>query len=601
MTWLFGGDFQGSLIAFSLLTIFSLASISWIIAYLIFRRRKPAIWITNLVLILVIVQPLLFTNGLTGTSDILSALKTALSPGNSARFVRGMILPVSVGMYFLIDICYQKISERSQNRMLQRWLPYIGTGVIAGTAFLWSNDYGISVWVCMALMTAWVSFVRNRKIRVALRDVVVELVASGISLFCFAMILTRGNFTSWIRETFGTGGYQSWYYNSSKIHYIFDIDCSYLMLMQVVIALIYLILLFWKRGSREAIIRYGVPAFVNLTCYCAVNEYRMLSGGGAKEVALSVLFLTLFCEGIAYLYRRNLFRIVFKKGTLLVGIFCAIWCVGMVKQEIMTYFISDSSGKYVEALGGYLSSLQTDIANASGFLDGDDFWSTYASAQEVVEDSYQPSGIDYIIHVLGDEQRKTYMDTFLQSDVRYTATIRKSYTNWEYWVERANWFFYRELYANWHPVFANAYEMYWERNEKEQEYTLEENYEIEVEWVDATTVKLKLQTDEEVNGVADIWLDYSVEKYESSKLAKLMYQRVLKVENTGNPEVDSYYESNYLRAQSAEYIPMQIVDGYGELTLTTQPQRRVYLDLKDVSCNKIYTVLSKVTPSEETK
>lgn len=46
------------------------------------------------------------------------------------------------------------------------------------------------------------------------------------------------------------------------------------------------------------------------------------------------------------------------------------------------------------------------------FLDGEEFFATYASAQEVVSDTFQPSGTDYIIHVLGDEQRYDYIEAF---------------------------------------------------------------------------------------------------------------------------------------------------------------------------------------------
>ena len=114
-----------------------------------------------------------------------------------------------------------------------------------------------------------------------------------------------------------------------------------------------------------------------------------------------------------------------------------------------------------------MTALYPDLEETSDFLDGEPFFATYASAQEVMEDTYQPSGTDYIIHVLGDKPREEYLRVFEEGDFRYAATMREEYTLWEFWVQRANWFFYRELYRNWHPVFANTYEMYWERNERD--------------------------------------------------------------------------------------------------------------------------------------
>ena len=46
---------------------------------------------------------------------------------------------------------------------------------------------------------------------------------------------------------------------------------------------------------------------------------------------------------------------------------------------------------------------------AGKFSDGTLF-STYAGAMETVNGIFQPTGTDYIIHVLGDEQRQRYLD-----------------------------------------------------------------------------------------------------------------------------------------------------------------------------------------------
>ena len=55
---------------------------------------------------------------------------------------------------------------------------------------------------------------------------------------------------------------------------------------------------------------------------------------------------------------------------------------------------------------------------------------------------------------------------------------------------------------------------------------------------------------------------------------------------------EGVYESNYLRDKSAEYIPVRIVNGYGEVTLTSNPKRNTYLQLNECYCENIYTVAS---------
>lgn len=79
------------------------------------------------------------------------------------------------------------------------------------------------------------------------------------------------------------------------------------------------------------------------------------------------------------------------------------WCVSSAKDEMIFSLFEEKGGVYVEALGGHLTERGQDLLDTDTFLNGEDFFATYASAQEVVSDTYQPSGTDYIIHVLGDE------------------------------------------------------------------------------------------------------------------------------------------------------------------------------------------------------
>ena len=187
------------------------------------------------------------------------------------------------------------------------------------------------------------------------------------------------------------------------------------------------------------------------------------------------------------------------------------------------------------------------------------------------------------------------MSEFRKGDFKYVATIRKEYTDFEYWIERANWFFYRELYKYWHPVFFNAYEVYWERNASGENYVVSDKYEVQIIEINDSSVKLVIQTDEDMTGVADVCIDYSVEKRQGSRSAKLLFRSALRVQNTGTTMADNIdHESNYLRNENVEYIPMQITDGYGELTLTAYPARSVYLNLKEVHCDSIYTVTEEL-------
>lgn len=591
ITALFGGDYQGSLMAFAFLSVLSFALISLMLGSAVFRKKLNAVSATNLILLMLLIQPLFYSNAIAGTDDIKEGLSIALKTGNSARFVRGMILPISCGLLYLAYICYKKIIQRNVKLAEKKFLAEVSViGLIAGFSFVWSNDYGISCWVCLMIMTFAFLISRTRKIWIAVIGTVAEFVVSIAGIFIFAEIFTLGHAIAWLKLTFGTGDYQRWYYGGNKSYYLYDIDLSYIMVIQALLSLVYLIKFFRTRAKGYSLARYGIPAYANMVSFCAVNEYRLLSGGSSREVAFSVLFVTILFESAHFISSVFNEKKIKKMLAMAAGVIGVAWIVSILKDEIIFWKITGKEGEYVEALGGNMTSLASELSRTSFFLNGNIFFATYASAQEVVEDIFQPSGTDYIIHVLGDSQREEYLNTFRDGDFKYAATIRPEYTTWEYWIQRANWFFYRELYQRWHPVFANAYELYWERNENGITNVLSGNYEVEVYDVDGTTKKLVIQTDSTVSGIADVYIDYAVKK-NSGKLAQLVFQTTLKVNNTGTVYADdAYYESNHLRAVGREYIPIPIIDGYGEVTLTSYPTVSTYLELYETRCSEIYYV-----------
>lgn len=598
LTALYGGDYQGSLQAFSFLTFGGLALLSLMVSMAVIKRKEVAGALANILLIVFLVEPLFYKNGIAGISEILEALEYALGTGNSARFIRGMILPIACFLISVGFLIYKKFFSVKFIKYKEIFI-YVGIGIIAGFSFAWSNDYGVSCWLCLLIMAFWLSLCRKRSI---IHSFVSMAIAAGSSIACLVItveIFTLGHFGQWFSATFGTGGYQSWYYNSSKSYYLYDVDFSYIMLIQAGLAIVYLIKLFMAKGTVAACRRYGILAFANMVCFFAVNEYKVLSGGSSREVALSVLFLNIVVEG-GLLFadlpnKRKLIQVILVSSSI-VGL---AWVIATAKDEFVFKYMTDKEGIQVEALGGNLTSLGDDLLETEKFLNGEEFFATYASAQEVVNDTYQPSGTDYIIHVLGDKQRENYLDVFENGDFKYAATIREEYTDWESWAKTANWFFYRKLYQSWHPVYANTYELYWTRNVEDDENLISSGFTMSVIDVDNSTKKIIVQCENPVNGTADVYIDYSVDK-KGNISSIINIKRTLKVENTGTVYAGggSYYESDYLRSKSAEYIPVPVANGYGEVTLTSNPVRSTNLTLNSAECDCIYTVMSDYIVSQ---
>lgn len=582
VTLIFGGNYHASLIGFSFLTIGSFAAIAYVIGMAIFKNATKTLAMVNVLLGFLLIQPGLLEKIL--LPEIYDVLIYALGTGNSARFIRGLIVPVSIIMVIVLIDHLKDIRSTYIGKHYQYLLIDVCIGFIAGFCFLWSNDYGISSWLCLLIMYAYCLLLKRRNVLIALKDIIISIVSSLVGIFLFAEIFTLGHFTIWIRDTFGTGGYQGWYY-LAKSYYLYDVDMSFVMVVQAILCMAYLVLLLRKDFTYENVKRYGVLAFANMVSFCAVNEYRLLSGGDSREVALSVLFITVLFELLNIIEQR----ITINKRYLLniSVVICVAWIISNIKSEIV-WQCSDNDGEYVEELGGYMTNLADDIKSGKDFIGDNNIFSAYASAQEVMNDTFQPSGIDYNIHVLGDQQRLDYMDSFRNDDFKYSVTIKEDYTDWQIWNERANWFFYRELYKNWHPVWENTYELYWERNSDGVTNDIECQSDISIVNVDETTMKIIIDTDSSINGIADVYLDYEVRKKDNLH-SKLLIRDVLQVKDMAdNERTDKAY--NYLRNVSKEYVPMKIVDGHGELILTSCPKETTSLNINEVSCEEILTI-----------
>lgn len=81
--------------------------------------------------------------------------------------------------------------------------------------------------------------------------------------------------------------------------------------------------MFVSKGTLESCIRYGALALLNMTCFCVINEYKLLSGGILYEVAFSVLFMNIIVE-IIYLFRKIELSKVFARKSVLVSLIVSI-------------------------------------------------------------------------------------------------------------------------------------------------------------------------------------------------------------------------------------------------------------------------------------
>ena len=376
-TGMMGGKYRASLIAFRLVAFLSTAFIFFVIGRITLKKSSLSLSVTNLLLALLFIQPT-FLKPLVGDENIENALNYAMSTGNSARMLRGAILPISVFIVYKFGprlIVYIK----KQNYKIDNGIVItIFAGALAGICFPWSNDYGISSWLCLLLMILFVTLSKTRMIRKAFIHLAIATFSSLVSCFVTVEIATIGHFGDWFSATFGTGDYQTWYYISGKSFYITDVDFSCIMMIQAFLSIFYLVKVWKNYSSSESILRYGLLAYANITCFCAVNEYKLLSGSFSREVALVILFVTIVTEIINYIGSTSLKeKALFVTSTASL-VFSAAWIISACQEEFNFRVFHSKEGVYVDAMGGYMTELGEDILTTSEFLGDAKTFATYA-------------------------------------------------------------------------------------------------------------------------------------------------------------------------------------------------------------------------------
>lgn len=89
-------------------------------------------------------------------------------------------------------------------------------------------------------------------------------------------------------------------------------------------------------------------------------------------------------------------------------------------------------------------------------------WSTYAGWIEARDGAFHPS-FDYIIHALGPNNRRAYVDTFRVRRPALVQTVRPSYTQYEGWLENNSWALYDALLDSYSVDTLTPWSLFWTR------------------------------------------------------------------------------------------------------------------------------------------
>jgi len=409
----------------------------------------------------------------TGTLSIYPS--ELITPGNSNLGLRAL-LPFISSLIVLTSLNWFCKSPVSIILLL---------GCIAGIQPLWSNDYGITS--CIALISiAFIYSVKQRQVP-KLFGLLILFMTGALTFLGFATIATRGHIKSWILDNFiNVAGDQFWYFEAAgskvfKLEQIFPHPYLYISLFLIVLLFIYILIdsLHWRYLLLSYIgltsllagvvsnvggtisTRYYLPLI--LTSYfifiaLAVPFFKWLLG------RILPVFSSLLGQQVSFVYQHYL-----RDGLLSILI---IFCVANVVISFNRIpRIPARDFMYVSELGGWLPNrfesavqIAREIGDRTSQIPPNQrMLSTYASAMDVIANSKNVTGTDYIIHALGSSMRDHYLDRFQATQPEYVTTLREDYTPWETWLRRVNWWFYREMLPNYEIVDATFYNFVWKR------------------------------------------------------------------------------------------------------------------------------------------
>ena len=572
VTFLCGNNYAASVLAYNFVSSLCLVIYCYSFGIVYFRRN----WVipSTIAIVIRMIPSFISENMLKG--------------GNSARPIRGSIVPLVILIYILVSLFFEKHKEWSEKKQL--YAHVVLFSVLSGLAFVWGNDYGIASFIALFCLVLFFVIVKYKSFIRTIVSGLIMLLGSSVTIILFSVLITRGHPMAWFRSNFMSAEYQGWYYEDPLKHtlYYYEIDLSIPVIICIVFLLAFLVLLI-RKLNWENVRRYGTVLFALLACFGTCQEYRLFSlKDESYELFLMCTIVVFMVFFLVYISSVFLSKKKVEIGKNALKIVCCVWAVLVIVSSLITVLYPRKEGqnrKYYPEMGGYLEECSSDLDKSYELVSGRRVFSVYASALEVATDQYQPSGYDYIIHVLTDDAREQYMKTFESRDFEVVSTLNANYTMYGDWARNANWFFYREVYSNWHYIGSNSYSDYWEYG-AEPESVYDGNIKVDIYEESESEVYLIVVTeDKTVNGIADVYVDYEADLMEGK--SGFLLHRIIVGACDHNASDEQLHEWA-LRQKNAEYIPITIKDGVGYVSLESYPVDKTMIKINEVSCDRIF-------------
>ncbi|MDX2242974.1 MAG: hypothetical protein NW224_20025 [Leptolyngbyaceae cyanobacterium bins.302] len=365
-------------------------------------------------------------------------------------------------------------------------------GSLIGIQPLWSNDYG----VISALILTFVAliYICKQQFDSKIQTFLIVISSATCAFFLVTTIVTWGHPYTWIQENFlGVAGDQFWYFDLARSKAFTPsqvLQEPFLSFYPALLCLLLIWVLITPINIRNILILY-----VALTTFGA-GIVSSAGGSAAMRYFVPALLVSYFViiflililfRAIAFLifqkfpfvldrlikFKNVLSSNLLKKSTAFLLI--TLYTIGILTAlDRLPNPPNSTDYFYAKKLGGWLSNSflrGTEIAEeirkeTQDLPPQQRILSTYSSMIDTLAESKNATGIDYIIHALGEDARQRYRDRFHVAKPKYITTIREDYSTWETWIRRVNWWFYREFVQQYQPINATFYNILWQRVEQ---------------------------------------------------------------------------------------------------------------------------------------
>lgn len=513
-------------------------------------------------------------------------------PGNSMRMHRAFLPFLLVIVFIILKKLYFRIYREELDIFLltksKKCIAIIG--FIIGLFMTWSNDFGFACFASSLVIILVVLAYINKKINLAyFYSVFIFMLTVIVGFLVSILLVTRGNIGSFIEFTLGVADYQFWYYGVSlgKILTVTDILNNKLYVKYIMVFVVITIICIVKM-SKKTIRDFDILLyFIELSTFFASLIYIYGSGGYAFEtfeLTTFIISMSCFINVLLFILEKHKVKHldINKICYIILVIFTAINSYWLLNKCLQLN--NNRPVPYSDELKGYTKYAES-LENTKKLIGDEKVFSTYATALELTLGQYQPSGTDYIIHVLGDKQREEYLNNFKENKYKYVTTTKPSFTDYESWIKRANWFFYREIYKNYVPISNSDYSTIWE---KSNTISLNSSANISYSKIDDCTYEIVVVSDNKSDIIADVSLNYK-SSYVSNLNRILTFKRVVCVEDSSMANENKTGWCNYnVPNESENYnIPIFLHNGEGKIKITSNPTNCTKLDIVHLKVNEL--------------